>query len=411
MEPKERVVTDPAEFRDLVAGMRTSGKVGFDTEFVGERTYFPRLCLIQLGTKTAAAAVDPLAVGDLSPLDDLLYDASVLKVVHAGWQDLKIMHQRTGRVPSPVFDTQVAAALLGMPAQAAYSSVVREILGIEVKKGHSYSDWSARPLSPSQLAYALDDVRYLPSLHDRMVERLDREGRLSWIEPEIAALSSPASYEADPDREYRRVKGWASLDRRRLAVLRALIAWREGEARQRDIPRRRVLADESALAIARSRPADEEALRRVRGLEWKIGGGSSTAVLAAVRGALALPEDRLPEAPPSRPRGNGDRGSVVGLLGALVRSRSRVHRVAPEVLTNADELERLADGEREGLAVLSGWRLGLLGKELLALLDGRLSLVIHKGEVVVEERSVTARDGTDPRRPPLPRSIPGRNSR
>jgi len=387
-ESKGRVVTDPSEFRDLVAAMRTSGKVGFDTEFVGERTYFPRLCLIQLGTATTVVAVDPITITDLSPLDDLLFDPSVLKLVHAGWQDLKIIHQRTGRVPSPVFDTQIAAALLGMPAQAAYASIVREILGIEVKKGHSYSDWSARPLSPSQLAYALDDVRYLPALHDRMVERLEREGRLSWIEPEIAALSSPDSYASDPEQEYRRVKGWASLDRRRLAVLRALIAWREGEAKRRDVPRRRVLADESALAIARSRPADEEALRRVRGLEWKTGGASSTAVLAVIRGALALPEDRLPEVPPSRPRGNGDRGSVVGLLGALVRSRSRVHRVAPEVLTNSDELERLADGERAGLAVLSGWRFELLGKELLALLDGRLSLVIHKGEVVIEERNV-----------------------
>ena len=260
-----------------------------------------------------------------------------------------------------------------------------------MKKGHSYSDWAARPLSPSQLAYALDDVRYLPALHDRMVERLEREGRLSWIEPEIAALSSPASYETDPWLEYRRVKGWAALDRRRLAVLRALIAWREGEARRRDVPRRRVLADESALAIARSKPANEEALRRVRGLEWKAGGGSSTAVLAMVRDALALPEAQLPEAAPSRPRGNGDRASVVALLGALVRSRSRVHRVAPEVLTNTDELERLAAGEREGIAVLSGWRLDLLGRELLALLDGRLSLVIHRGEVVVEERDVTAK--------------------
>ncbi|HQU13030.1 MAG TPA: HRDC domain-containing protein, partial [Thermodesulfobacteriota bacterium] len=254
-EPKGRVVTDPVEFRDLVAAMRASGRVGFDTEFVGERTYFPRLCLIQLGTKTMSAAVDPLAVGDLSPLDDLLFDPSVLKLVHAGWQDLKIIHQRTGRVPAPVFDTQIAAALLGLPAQAAYASVVHEFLGAEVKKGHSYSDWAARPLSPSQLAYALDDVRYLPALHDRMVERLEREGRLSWIEPEIAALSSPASYETDPMSEYRRVKGWAALDRRRLAVLRALIAWREGEARRRDVPRRRVLADESALAIARGKPA------------------------------------------------------------------------------------------------------------------------------------------------------------
>ena len=388
-EPKGRVVTDPAEFRDLAAAMRASGKVGFDTEFVGERTYFPRLCLLQLGTEAMSVAVDPLAVGDLSPLDDLLFDPSVLKLVHAGWQDLKIIHQRTGRVPAPVFDTQIAAALLGLPAQAAYASVVHQFLGVEVKKGHSYSDWAARPLSPSQLAYALDDVRYLPALHDRMVERLEREGRLSWIEPEIAALSSPASYASDPMLEYRRVKGWAALDRRRLAVLRVLIAWREEEARRRDVPRRRVLADESALAIARSKPADEEGLRRVRGLEWKIGGDKSAAVLAMVRDALALPEEDLPEAPPSRTRGNGDRASVVALLGALVRSRSRVHRVAPEVLTNTDELERLAAGEREGIGVLSGWRLDLLGKELLALLDGRISLVIHRGEVAAEERNLS----------------------
>jgi ribonuclease D len=152
-----------------------------------------------------------------------------------------------------------------------------------------------------------------------------------------------------------------------------------------------VLADESALAIARGKPANEEALHRVRGLEWKSGGGSSTVVLGLVGDALALPEDQLPEAPPSRPRGNGDRASVTGLLGALVRSRSRVHRVAPEILTSTDELERLAAGERDGMAVLSGWRLDLLGRELLALLDGRLSLVIHRGEVAVEERVVTAK--------------------
>jgi len=387
-QPSGRVVSDPAEFRRLVAAMRRSDKVGLDTEFVGERTYFPRLCLIQLGTAGEVAAVDPLAVGDLSPLDDLLFDPSILKVVHAGWQDLKIVYQRTGRVPFPVFDTQIAAALLGLPAQAAYSAVVREVLGVDVKKGHSYSDWSARPLSPSQLAYALDDVRYLPALHERMAGRLRREGRLAWIEPELEALSSPASYESDPEAEYRRVKGWSSLDRRRLAVLRDLIAWREREARRRDVPRRRVLADESALAIARSRPNDEEALRRVRGLEWKVGGGSSAAVLDAVRHALSLPEDRLPEAPSARPRGNGERSSVVALLGALVRSRSRLHRVAPEVLTGAEELERLAAGERKGVGVLEGWRLELVGKELLALLEGRLSLVVRDGEVAVEPRTV-----------------------
>jgi ribonuclease D len=366
--------------------MRGAGKVGFDTEFVGERTYYPRLCLLQLGTEKEVVAVDPLSLGDLSPLDELLFDPGVLKIVHAGWQDLKIFFQRTGRVPAPVFDTQIAASVLGLPAQAAYASVVREFLGVDVKKGHSYSDWGARPLSASQLAYALDDVRYLPALFDRMTARLREEGRLSWIEPDLAALASPATYESDPEEEYRRVKGWAGLDRRRLAVLRGLIAWREREARRRDVPRRRVLSDESALAIARSRAADEEGLRRVRGLEWKIGGDTSSAVLDAVRDALALPEGRLPGPAPSRSRGNGERASVVALLGALLRCRARVHRVAPEVLANSEDLERLAAGERDGIPALSGWRLDLVGRELLALLEGKLSLFVHDGEATVEER-------------------------
>jgi ribonuclease D len=383
---KGRLITDPEDFRAVAAEMRRADTVGFDTEFVGERTYFPRLCLVQLSTGTETVAVDPFAVGDLSALDELLFDPSVLKVVHAGSQDLKIVYQRTGKVPGPVFDTQIAAALLGMPAQAAFASVVRELLGVDVKKGHSYSDWGARPLSASQLAYALDDVRFLPALYDRMTARLRREGRLGWIEPEIAALSSPASYESIPEEEYRRVKGWTSLDRRRMAVLRALIAWREREARRRDVPRRRVLADESALAIARSRPTDEEALRRVRGLEWRVGSEASSAVLAAVRQAMELPDDRLPEAPAARPRGNGERASVVALLGVLVRTRSRVHGVAPELLTNAEELERLAAGERAGIAALTGWRLDLVGRELLALLDGRLALVVRDGEVAVQGR-------------------------
>jgi ribonuclease D len=379
-------VADAEELRAVAAGMRGAKRIGFDTEFVGERSYFPRLCLIQVGTEKEVFAIDPLAVGDLAPLHELLFDPSILKLVHAGWQDLKIVFQRTGRVPSPVFDTQIAASVLGLPAQAGYASVVKEFLGVDVKKGHSYSDWGARPLSASQLAYALDDVRYLPALHDRMAARLEMEGRLSWIEPGIRTLSSPATYESNPDEEYKRVKGWTALDRRRLAVLRGLIAWREREAMRRDVPRRRILSDESALAIARSRPADEEALRRVRGLEWKVGGETSEIVLGLVRDALALPDETLPDPAPSKPRGNGERASVAALLGALLRCRARAHRVAPEVLANAEELERLAAGERSGIGVLEGWRFEIAGRELLALLDGKVSLVVRDGEVAVEER-------------------------
>jgi ribonuclease D len=195
-EPKGRLVTDAGELRAAVAGVRGASRIAFDTEFVGERTYFPRLCLIQIGTEREAFAVDPLAVGALSPLDELLFDAKILKLVHAGWQDLKIFYQRTGRVPAPVYDTQIAASVLGMPAQAAYASVVREFLGVDVKKGHSYSDWGARPLSASQLAYALDDVRFLPALHDRMSERLEKRG--------ASPGSGPGSPRCRPRRHTRR---------------------------------------------------------------------------------------------------------------------------------------------------------------------------------------------------------------
>ena len=384
--PAGNLVTDPAELRAVAARMRESGRIGFDTEFVGEHSYFPRLCLIQLGTEKEVVAVDPLSIGDLSPIEELLFDPSVLKIVHACRQDMKIIHQKTGRVPAPVFDVQIAASVLGSSVQSAYASLVREFLGVDLKKGHSYSNWSSRPLSASQLAYALDDVRYLPALHDKMAARLKREKRLPWIEREMASLSSPASYESSPEEEYRRVKGWATLNRRPLAVLRGLIAWREREAMRRDVPRRRVLADESALAIARSCPENDEALRRVRGLEWKAGGASSTAVLEVVREALALPDNQLPEAASSRPRGNGERASVVALMSALLRSRARVHKVAQELLAGADDLERLAAGDREGISALEGWRFDLVGKELLALLDGKLALTVRDGEVAVEER-------------------------
>ncbi len=376
------LVTEIMDLRDRVSAMRKGGTVGFDTEFVGDRSYFPRLCLLQLATEAMTVAVDPLALPDLSPLEDLLFDPSVLKVIHAGWQDLKILFQRTGRVPGPVFDTQVAAALLGQPAQASYVSVVRDLLGVTLRKGHSYSDWCARPLSPSQLSYALDDVRHLPALHARMVERLRDAGRLSWLEPEMAALSSPGSYETVPEQEYRRVKGWASLDRPRLGVLRAVIAWREREAMRRDLPRRWVLADETALAVARACPSDDADLRRIRGVEGKIGREVGATLLSLVREAMDLPADRLPEEAPSRPEGIGERGPVVALLGALLRARARQHRVAAEVLATSEDLERLASGEREGIAVLSGWRRDLLGNELLALLEGKLSLAVRGGRLV-----------------------------
>ena len=209
-EPKGRLVTDPAELRAVVAGMRGAGRIGFDTEFVGERTYFPRLCLIQLGTEDEVFAVDPLAVGDLSPLDELLFDPSILKLVHAGWQDLKIIFQRTGRVPAPVFDVQIAASVLGLPAQAAYASVVREFLAGRREEG-ALLFRLVRPAAVRVAARVRPRRRPLPPRAARPDDGAarGRKGASPGSSTEMSALSSPATYESDPEEEYRRVKGWA----------------------------------------------------------------------------------------------------------------------------------------------------------------------------------------------------------
>ncbi|HAL29945.1 MAG TPA: ribonuclease D, partial [Coriobacteriia bacterium] len=240
--------------------------VAVDTEFMRERTYYARLCLVQLGTAEESFVVDAVALeGKLEPLARLLTAPHVVKVVHAGSQDVEILLRATGSTVAPVFDTQVAATLAGFPVQVGYAQLVKDLLGVHVDKSDTFTDWAARPLTPEQVEYAEADVRYLPQVYERLHERLEREGRLAWLAEDFERLADPQTYEVDPREQYRRVKRASSLDRRSLAVLRELAAWRETEAQRRDTPKRWLISDGSLGGIARRTPGSTAGLPGVRG--------------------------------------------------------------------------------------------------------------------------------------------------
>lgn len=360
---------------------RRTGLLALDTEFMREKTYFARLCLLQFATEEGAWIVDPLTGAGLGPLADVLLDPSVVKVLHAGSQDLEILNKVLGAPPVPVFDTQVAATLAGSPAQVGYARLVKDLFDVDIDKSDTYSDWARRPLTPAQIEYALADVRFLPPMYALISERLEREGRLSWLQSDFERLSDPATYEVVPEEQFRRIKRASSLSRRQLAVLQQVTAWREITAQRRDLPRRWVVADETLVEIARRQPKDTAALGEIRGINVRGLGDGGAGLLVAVREGLEVSEDRLPRIT-KRVRAIVDVEGVVELMGALVRVRAGEHGVAVPLLATRADLERLAGGERDESPLLQGWRKGLIGDALVDLVEGRLSLRVADGKVV-----------------------------
>lgn len=376
-------VRDAGQLEELTEMLRGSSYLAIDTEFMRERTYFARLCLIQVATNDVAAIVDPLAFEDLGPLYDLLADNSVLKILHAGSQDLEIFYQRMGRVPAPVFDTQIAATLAGFPQQVGYRALVQELLGKNVDKSDTFTDWARRPLADTQVEYALNDVRYLPEVYRKLKVSLEATGRLEWLEDDFSRLADAATYEIIPEDQWRRVKRYSSLNRRQLGVLIHVTAWREREAQRRDCPRKWVMGDESLIEVARRAPQTIAQLAEVRGVGEKVAGKrAASGILEAVQAGLEMPEEDLPRFERKRTapiEGDG----VVDVLAALVRLRAREHNVAVPLLASREDLERLIAGEREESELLKGWRRTLVGEELLELLEGQLGLRIKDGRVIV----------------------------
>src|SRR5271163_453841 len=357
---------------------RMSGEtfVTVDTEFMRERTYWPELCVVQLAGADEVAVVDAEAPNlDLGPLGGLLADRHVAKVFHAARQDIEIFVMKFGEVPAPVFDTQVGAMVAGFGDQVAYDALVAALAGGHIDKAHRFSDWSARPLSPAQLAYAAADVTWLRLVYEKLCGRLKEEGRLEWVAQEMATLTDPATYRIDPEEMWLRLRPRSS-NRRYLALVRALAAWREREVQRINIPRQRLLKDESLLEIAATMPDSPDALARARGITRGFAEGRTGAsLLEAIAAARALPEDALP----SVPRSDGGRPSpaLVALLKVLLAAKSEQHNVAPRLIASSEDIDRLALHEIDDVSALHGWRREVFGDDAIALIEGRIALGVE----------------------------------
>ena len=358
--------------------------VTVDTEFMRETTYYPKLCLIQMATPDEGVLVDPLAPGlDLKPFLELMANEAVLKVFHSARQDLEIIWNLGRLVPHPVFDTQIAAMVCGYGDSVSYEQLVNDLAKERVDKSSRFTDWSRRPLSEAQLAYALSDVTHLVKVYEALAAELERTGRSAWLTEEMEVLTSPETYRADPENAWRRLAG-RLRKAREIAVLMEVAAWREREAQARDVPRGRVLKDEAVHDVAVAAPRSVEALGRLRtipnGFERSKMGGD---ILAAVERGLARDPKTVPT--PERPRGRGGNGAAVELLRVLLKAVAEAEGVAPKIIATIDDLEAVAEDDHADVAPLKGWRRHLFGDKALALKAGRLALSMDGGRVVMQE--------------------------
>ena len=360
--------------------------VTVDTEFMREKTYYAKLCLIQAASPDEAAVIDPLAEGlDLTPFLDLMADESTLKVFHAARQDLEIFHHLMKAVPTPLFDTQVAAMACGYGDQIGYEPLVRQVTGASVDKGSRFTDWSRRPLSDKQLTYALGDVTHLVDVYRKLSSVLEETGRAAWVGEEMDALAEPTLYATAPEDAWKRLK-LRGVRARELGPLIALASWREAEAQTRDVPRGRVLKDDALFEIARARPEDEAALSRLRTIPQGFErSAAAKGILAAVAAGQETPRDALPKVSGDGPRRPAP-PDVVDLLKVLLKRQSERHGVAPKLLATAGDLEAIALDDEADVPALRGWRRQVFGDFALRLKAGELGMTLSDGEVALIER-------------------------
>jgi len=377
------LISDSATLAALVERLSAAPFVAVDTEFMRENSYWPELCLLQIASPDEAAAVDPKAEGlDMKPLLDLLVENNeVLKVFHAGGQDLEIVYNLTGKTPAPLFDTQIAAMALGYGEQVGYSNLIESMLGHVLDKGARFTDWSRRPLEKRQIDYAIADVTHLATIFPKMVEKLKKNGRGAWLDEEMERLADPSSFAFAPEDAWKRLK-IPGRNPQLLGRLRSLAAWRENEARNKNLPRGRIAKDDTLQEIASHPPKTQDDLGRVRGLSagWRnndIGGR----LMAALASAKPLTPDDMPAREPRRPGLTKDAVLVSDLLKLLLKIRSKESGVAPKLIARSDELEALAAGVRDGLNILSGWRFEEFGRDALDLVEGRLAFAIEEGKL------------------------------
>lgn len=374
MSDAYQYVDTPAALDALCARLKGQPWIAVDTEFMRERTYYPELCLVQVATDDVVACIDPLALTSLKPLLDVLLDPATVKVFHAARQDLEIFYNLTGKVPAPVFDTQVVARFLGHPDQAGYGAVVQAILGISLDKSHARTDWMRRPLPPAALEYAADDVRHLRHLYKQLQAELASRGRAGWAEPELTALTDEKLYKPDPDNAWQRIRSILRMKPKAAALAKPLAAWRERTAIAENRPRQWILKDEALMDLAKQQPGDPASLAAVRGVGDGLAKRHGTELLKILKqgGDAPAERERAPAALSTR------QDALVDALTAIVRLKAAAGQVSAASLANRSELERLVRGERE-LEILKDWRLGMAGQALLDFMAGKQALAAGEG--------------------------------
>src|SRR5713226_382879 len=376
-ETAAEMVSSRQQLEGVLAEVRAARRMGLDTEFLREKTYFARLCLAQVATPERIFLIDPTGGLDVSPLADLLADPAIETVVHAGWQDLQLFYQRTGCVPRNVFDVQLAAGFAGLSASLAYGRLVQELTVVELEKGEAYTDWCRRPLTDKQLRYAADDVRYLLPAADEVKARLAKLGRTEWPAEEMRYLETPEAYAADEE-VWRKVAGQGTLSPRQAAILRELAHWREDAAARRDLPRGWLIKDATLVEIARRSPASVAELKSIRGIEAREAERSGPDILDAIQ--------RGHEAPPIKRQSMPNKGiqvrarMIAGLADALLRARAEQAGIAPELVASRSDLDALLFAVLSGRVdpqdhrLLQGWRRELAGDPIVGLASGRCAL-------------------------------------
>lgn len=378
------LITTTDALADLCERLSKSEFVTVDTEFMRENTYWPELCLVQIANDKEAAAIDPLADGiDLQPLLDLLTEnEDVLKVFHAGGQDVEIIVNLTGKTPHPIFDTQIAMMAISQSEQIGYANLVESWLSITIDKGARFTDWSRRPLTDRQIEYAIGDVTHLSEIFPEILKKLVKTGRGAWLDAEMEKLAEVSNYVTDPNLAWRRIRS-QGRNPQVLGRLKALAAWRESEAQHKNIPRGRIMRDETLADIASHPPKQQKDLAKVRGLSaaWREN-DIGKRLMKVIEKAGPLDKDEMPE---KMKRGAplGKEGALVAdLLKLLLKIRAREIDVAARLLTKADEMEALAAGIRE-LPVLNGWRYDVFGRDALELVEGKLAFAVKDGKLTM----------------------------
>lgn len=374
----------PGALADFCDSLKGAEWIALDTEFIREKTYHPRLCLIQVGIPGSIACIDPLAIDDLGPLLDILYDRSITKVLHACSQDLEIFAYLKGSVPGPIFDTQLAAPLLGFAEQMGYGNFVREMLGLNLEKGQTRTDWSRRPLDRAQLHYAADDVRYLAEMYPQMRKRLEEQGRLQWLDAEFEPYERAERYLLQPADAWQRLKGLDKLRPAALGIMQRLAEWRERTAQQKDLPRSWVLKDDMMLDIARLAPESDDKLAKIRNLPPRFVERHGATVIELVKAGREQSPVPLP-AWIRRDRPSAAEEALADVLHAQLRLLAEKYQINCATLAGRKEVVALVQGE-EDIPLLRGWRRKMAGEELLAMRDGERGVAIVDRQVMISAK-------------------------